>query len=284
MANPKDNTNPFSDWSDLINQSVYSTDGKRLGLLRKISSEYMVVSGGLINLSRYFIPKSIAQSVSKKGIRLSITTYEAHTQYSYARTRNFISSLKLVKEENIEHRSFYDRFTTLRYTTSNTRNRLAGAIAFISGILFWLSGYKANLVIYQLIENEARIHAAGELLVLILFPIGILAILSQLGGITVIMGAGLFVANRVNIGKFLVIIGTGQGLFTIALRIGSEIWSGNSFLANNYIIWLTTSATGLGVLFAIISQSVSKGQGTSIYSKVFRFIQGMTTDRVGERG
>jgi hypothetical protein len=63
MANPKDNTNPFSDWSDLINQSVYSTDGKRLGLLRKISSEYMVVSGGLINLSRYFIPKSIAQSV-----------------------------------------------------------------------------------------------------------------------------------------------------------------------------------------------------------------------------
>ena len=129
-----------------------------------------------------------------------------------------------------------------------------------------------------------KVNTNPNLLVLILFPIGILAILSQLGGITVIMGAGLFVANRVNIGKFLVIIGTGQGLFTIALRIGSEIWSGNSFLANNYIIWLTTSATGLGVLFAIISQSVSKGQGTSIYSKVFRFIQGMTTDRVGERG
>jgi hypothetical protein len=283
MVNPKDNTNPFSDWSDLINKSVYSTDGRRIGLLRKISSEYMVVSGGLINLSRYFIPKSIAQSVSKNEIRLSITAYEARTQYSYARTRNFISSLKLVKEENIENRSFYDRFTTLRYTTRNTRNRLAGVIAFISGLLFWLSGYKANLAIYHLVENELRIHAAGELLVLILFPIGILAILSQLGGITVLMGAGLFVANRVNIGKFLVIIGTGQGLFTIALRIGSEIGSGNSLLANNYITWLTTSATGLGVLFAIISQSVSKGDGVSIYSKVFRFIQGMTINRSGRQ-
>ncbi len=268
MAFTDDNNNPFSDWSTLINKSVYSIDGRRLGLLRKISYDYMIVSGGLIKLSRYFIPKLVAESVSKKGIVLRITTYEARTQYSYARMRNFISSLKLVPEENIERRSFYDRFITLRYTTRNTRNRFAGAIAFVSGILFLLSGYKANLAVYHLIENEARIHAGGELLIFILFPIGILALLSQLGGITVMMGAVLFVANRVNIGKFLVIIGTGQGLFTIALRIGSEIWSGNSLLANNYVTWLTTSATGLGILFAIISQSVSKGEGNSIYSKV----------------
>ncbi|HEY5631753.1 MAG TPA: hypothetical protein VIR31_06470 [Nitrososphaeraceae archaeon] len=272
MGNSEDNTNPFSDWSTLINKSVYCRDGRRIGILRKISSDYMIVSGGLINLSRYFIPKLIAESVSKKGIILRITSYEAHTHYSYARMRNFISSLKLVSEEDIENRSFYDRLTTLHHITRSTRNRLAGTIAFISGLLFLLSGYKANIAIYHLIENEARIHAAGELLIFILFPIGILALLSQLGGITVIMGAGLFVASRVNIGKFLVIIGTGQGLFSIGLRIISEIWSGNSLLANNYITWLTTSAAGLGVLFAIISQSVSKGEGASIYSKVIRFI------------
>ena len=50
-------------------------------------------------------------------------------------------------------------------------------------------------------------------------PVGLLALIAQLGGIAVLMGAVLFVANRVNIGKFLVIIGTGQGLFIIALRI-----------------------------------------------------------------
>ena len=272
MVYTEDNNNPISDWSTLINKSVYSLDGRRLGLLRKISSDYMIVSGGLINLSRYFIPKSVAKSVSKRGIRLRITTYEARTQYSYARMKNFISSLKLVPEEYIEQRPFYDRFTTLRYTTNNTRNRLAGAIAFISGVLFLLSGYKANIMIYHLIENEVRTHAAGQFLIFVLFPIGILALLSQLGGITVIMGAGLFVANRVNIGKFLVAIGTGQGLFTIALTVISQIWSGHSLLANNYVIWLTSSAAGLGILFALISQSISKGEGDSIYSKILKFL------------
>jgi hypothetical protein len=272
MAATKDENNPFSDWSSHINKSVYSIDGKRLGLLRKTSSDYMIISGGLINLSRYFIPKSIAESVSKSGIKLRITTYEARTKYSYTKMKNFVSSLELVPEDYIENRPFYDRFTSLRFTTSNTRNRLAAAIAFTSGLLFLLSGYKANLMIYHLIENEVRIHTAGQFWVFVLFPIGLLALLSQLGGITIIMGAALFAANRVNIGKFLVAIGTGQGLFTIALRILSEVWTGHSLLANNYVIWLTSSAAGLGILFAVLSQSISKGRGDSIYSKILRFL------------
>ena len=272
MAGTKDESNPFSNWSSHINKSVYSVDGKRLGLLRKTSSDYMIISGGLINLSRYFIPKSIAESVSKNGIKLRITTYEARTHYSYAKMKNFVSSLDLVPEDYIERRPFYDRFTSLCFTTNNNRNRMAATIAFTSGILFLLSGYKANLMIYHLIENEVRIEVAGQFWLFVLLPIGLLAILSQLGGITVIMGAGLFAANRVNIGKFLVAIGTGQGLFTIALRILSEVWSGHSLLANNYVIWLTSSAAGLGILFAVLSQSISKGKGDSIYAKILRFL------------
>jgi hypothetical protein len=272
MAGTKDESNPFSNWSSHINKSVYSVDGKRLGLLRKTSSDYMIISGGLINLSRYFIPKSIAESVSKNGIKLRITTYEARTHYSYAKMKNFVSSLDLVPEDYIERRPFYDRFTSLCFTTNNNRNRMAAAIAFTSGILFLLSGYKANLMIYHLIENEVRIEVAGQFWLFVLLPIGLLAILSQLGGITVIMGAGLFAANRVNIGKFLVAIGTGQGLFTIALRILSEVWSGHSLLANNYVIWLTSSAAGLGILIAVLSQSISKGKGDRIYAKILRFL------------
>ena len=113
-------------------------------------------------------------------------------------------------------------------------------------------------------KSESRLLDNFGYLVFVLFPIGLLALLSQLGGITVIMGAALFAANRVNIGKFLVAIGTGQGLFTIALRILSEVWSGHSLLANNYVIWLTSSAAGLGILFAVLSQSISKGKGDSI--------------------
>jgi len=64
---------PFSDWSIHINKPVYSIDGKRLGLLRKTSSDYMIITGDLINLSRYFVPKSMAESAIKGGIKLSIT-------------------------------------------------------------------------------------------------------------------------------------------------------------------------------------------------------------------
>jgi hypothetical protein len=186
--------------------------------------------------------------------------------------KNFVSSFELVPEGYIRNRRFYDRFTSLNYAINNNRNRLAATIAFTSGILFLLSGYKANLMIYHLIENEITIHIAGQFGIFVLFPIGLLALLSQLGGITVIMGAALFAANRVNIGKFLVAIGTGQGLVTITLRILSEVWSGHSLLANNYVIWLTSSGAGLGILFAILSQSISKGKGDSIYYKIFGFL------------
>src|SRR5437762_2878567 len=139
---------PFSDWSELVHQPVYSIDGKKLGFLRKTISEYIIVGQGLINLTKYFIPKSLAESTSKK---------------------------------------------------------------------------------------EIVIYTARDLLTYALIPVGMLAILSQLGGVTVLMGAGLFAINRVNLGKFLVMIGTGQGLFTIGLRILSELWSGRLSLENNYI-------------------------------------------------
>lgn len=56
-----------------------------------------------------------------------------------------------------------------------------------------------------------------------IIPIGLLAIQASW-----IMGAALFASNRVNIGKFLVTIRTRQGLFTTALRIIPELWSGHA--------------------------------------------------------
>ena len=231
----------------------------------------MFISRGFINLTKYFVPITLAGAVRKKGIRLKITAYEAPSKYSYSKMKNTLTSLELMPKSTVQHRILYDRFLTLRY--SATRNRLAAAAAFVSGILFLLSGYKANLEIYDLIRMQIlTIESVREFWGLLLAPIGLLAILAQLGGITVLMGAALFIANRVNMGKFLVLMGTGQGLFTIALRIMTEIWSGRLLsLEHNYITWLTTSAAGSGILFAIISQSLSKGNDESFMSKALRF-------------
>lgn len=69
-------------------------------------------------------------------------------------------------------------------------------------------------------------------------------------------------------------LGTGQGFFTILLYIILRLFSSDGWnnLDNNYVTWLVTSATGLGILFAIVSQSVSKGKGEGINLKLLRFM------------
>jgi hypothetical protein len=265
---PYNKDDPISQWSDLKHKSVYSIDGRKLGFLRKVVSDYMFVSSGFISLTKYFIPIALAESISKKGITLSITSYEARSKYSYSKMKNTLTSLGITV---VKTRPIYDRFLTVRYKA--TRNRLAAASAFVSGTLFLISGYHANLEIYHIIGDQIAMHTPKELWTFILAPVGILAFMAQLGGIAVLIGAALFLVNRVNIGKFLVIIGTGQGIITIGVRILFDLLSGNLFvLENNYITWLTSSAVGFGILFAVISQSISKGESESIASKALKFV------------
>src|ERR671917_187916 len=263
---------PFSDWSRLIHRPVYSIDGKKIGFVRKLVADYMLVKKGLVTLNKYFIPKSLAESLDKKRrIRLKVDAKEVRTKYSYAKMKDLLIALENVPQQDVRPNPLYDRLQTFRYGI--TRNRIAAAIAFVSGILFISSGYKANIAIYYLIENQIiAIDGLRDFWQYLITPIGVLALLAQLGGITVLFGAGFFAANRVNIGKFLVIIGTGQGLFTIAIRILTELWTGQIWGVDNYITWLTSSAVGLGILFAVLSQSVSKGKGQSISSKAIRFV------------
>jgi len=272
-GNPVSNNahDPFSDWSKLLHRPVYSIDGKKIGFVRKLVADYMLVKKGLVNLNKYFIPKSLAESLDKKKrIRLKVDANEVRTKYSYAKMKDLLSALEDVPEQDVKPNPLYDRLQTFRHGV--TRNRSAAAIAFVSGILFLSSGYKANLEIYNLITNQIiAVDGLRDLWQYLIAPIGVLALLAQLGGITVLFGAGFFAANRVNIGKFLVIVGTGQGLLTIAIRILTEIWTGQIWGIDNYVTWLTSSATGLGILFAVLSQSVSKGKGQSITSKAVRF-------------
>jgi sporulation protein YlmC with PRC-barrel domain len=263
---------PFADWKRLLNKSVYSIDGKKIGFLREVVADYMVVRKGFISLTKYFIPTSLAESVSKKGIRIRVTAVEAKTKYSSTHMKNFVNDFESLHEGEIKNRIIVDRLQVIRYGT--TRNRLAAGIAFISGILFLISGYQANLAIYDLIGEQIRLHAGQEIWQFVVTPIGFLAFFSQLGGFAVLMGAGLFAANRVNWGKFFVMLGTGQGLVTILLHIILRVLSSSGWnnIDNDYIIWLGTSLAGVGTLFAIASQSVSKGKGEGINLKVLRFI------------
>ena len=106
------------------------------------------------------------------------------------------------------------------------KKSVSPVIAFVSGIIFLISGYKVDVTFYYLIEKEILSNSPSNVWPLVTISIGILVIISQLGGIKVIIDAGLFAVNRVNLGKLLIGIGTGQGLFTIALRIIYDVWYG----------------------------------------------------------
>jgi hypothetical protein len=86
-------------------------------------------------------------------------------------------------------------------------------------------------------------------------PIDILALIAQLGGFAVLAGAFLLLKNYITTGKFLVVVGTGQGVITIVATLILELISKGGgeeegvAYASNYIFWLATSATGLGIFY-----------------------------------
>jgi hypothetical protein len=263
---------PFADWTRLLNKTVYSIDHKKIGFLRKVVADYMLVKKGFVSLTTYCIPTHIAESVSNKGIRICVSAVEVKMKYSSIDNKDLANSFEALDRREVKNRIVMDRLQVIRYGI--TRNRLAAGTAFISGILFLISGYKANLEIYYLIGEQVRLYTGQEIWQYVVAPIELLAFLSQLGGFAVLMGAGLFAANKVNWAKFLVVVGTGQGLVGILLHIilGLLSSSGWNNTHDNYVIWLGTSLTGLGTLFAIASQSISKGKGEGINLKVLRFI------------
>jgi hypothetical protein len=276
MTASEDGDASFSYNSGLLHKSVYSSDKKKLGFVKMVLPDNIVIQSEFTWLSKYVIPKSTTVSITKRGIELKITAYEARYRYSYRRMKNTIILSKAVKRTSDStatksKRIYLEIYEGIRYS-SWQRNQLAAVIALVSGIIFLISGYKANVSFYYIIQKEILTNLPSNLWTLVIISIEIIVIISRLGGITVLIGAGLFAANRVNLGKIWIGIGTGQGLFTIALRIMYDVWSGRIDLVNSYVMWLMSSATGLGILFSVIARSISKGNSENMLIRIIKFI------------
>ena len=276
MTASEDGDASFSYNSGLLHKSVYSSDKKKLGFVKMVLPDNIVIQSEFTWLSKYVIPKSTMVSITKRGIELKITAYEARYRFSYRRMKNAIIPSKALKRTSAAtatkpRRIFIEIYESMRYS-SWQRNQLAAVIALVSGITFLISGYKANVSFYYIIQKEILTNLPSNFWTLVIISIEIIVIISRLGGITVLVGAGLFAANRVNLGKIWIAIGTGQGLFTIALRIMYDVWSGRIDLVNSYVMWLMSSASGLGILFSIIARSISKGNSENMLIRIIKFI------------
>jgi sporulation protein YlmC with PRC-barrel domain len=268
----------FFDKFELLHKSVYSTDGKKLGFVKKVFPYNIVIQSEFTWLRKYIVSKSSIAHVSKKDIKLKLTAYEVRHRYSYPKVKNILIPLKNITKTSSTttvgtkaKRLFLEIYESIQYSRWQ-RNQLAAVIAFVSGIVFLISGYKVDVTFYYLIQKEILSNLPSNLWPVVIISMEIIVIISRLGGITVLIGAALFAANRVNLGKLWIGIGTGQGLFTIALRVTYDVWSGRIDLANNYVLWLMSSATGLGILFSVIARSVSKGESENTFIRIIKFI------------
>ena len=145
-----------------------------------------------------------------------------------------------------------------------TRNKVAGAFGIISAVLFILSGYNSNIGIYRAIESGLQQYTAKEIWQVAVIPVNILGLVAQVGGFAVLAGALLFLKNHITSGKFLVLIGTGQGIITIVVGLIIESLQVGIVYANNYVIWLATSAVGLGIVFSIVARSIAKAVPSNV--------------------
>lgn len=143
------------------------------------------------------------------------------------------------------------------------RNKIASVCAFISGVLFILSGYQANGAVYEALQQGITIFATEEFQGPAKISAGVVAMVAHLGGIAVIAGGLLFTKNRVTSGKILVMIGAGQGIVGIVLGLTLGTISEGAGFANRYALWLISSATGVGIVCSIVAQHIAKGKGKS---------------------
>jgi sporulation protein YlmC with PRC-barrel domain len=207
IYNDHDDDASFSDESGLLHKSVYSSDGKKLGFVKKVFPDNITIQSEFTWLRKYVVSKSAIVSINKKDIKLKITAYEVRNRYSYSKMKNILIPLRIVKKTSTttaaikSKRIFHDIYESIRYSRWQ-RNQLAAVIAFVSGIIFLISGYKVDVTFYYLIEREILTNLQSHLCTLVIVSIGILVIIiSQLVGITVLIGAALFAAKRVNLGK-----------------------------------------------------------------------------------
>ena len=136
----------------------------------------------------------------------------------------------------------------------SSRNKLAGILAIIGGILLFISG-TAGMV--DLLESlrDIVIDLVGDSNSTIENIFWILIIIAMLGGISVIIGGYLIWKDHPIAGKILILLGTSMGIIGLIINLIIAINQGE---AGNFLNWLTTSFAGIGVILAIAAQNIAK--------------------------
>jgi hypothetical protein len=74
-------TNEPSSWTDLINESVHTSDDQDIGDIEAVSRNFIVVKKGLVNIHRYYIPLHRVEGWDGKVVWLKIPKGSVKTNF-----------------------------------------------------------------------------------------------------------------------------------------------------------------------------------------------------------
>ena len=97
-----------SSWTDLINESVHTSDDQDIGDVEAVSRNFIVVKKGLVNVHRYYIPLHRVEGWDGKAVWLKITEESVKTNYERDAVPDpynyHYSSAPTVDPSNVVHR------------------------------------------------------------------------------------------------------------------------------------------------------------------------------------
>jgi hypothetical protein len=97
-----------SSWTDLINESVHTSDDQDIGDVEAVSRNFIVVKKGLVNVHRYYIPLHRVEGWDGKVVWLKMTEETVKTNYERDAVPDpynyHYSSAPRVDPSNVVHR------------------------------------------------------------------------------------------------------------------------------------------------------------------------------------
>lgn len=135
--------------------------------------------------------------------------------------------------------------------------KAAAIFAYVSGILLLLAGTTGSVGIVGTIIQYAIDNLSGVSADFLSLVLHVLNVVADLGGVSVIVGGTLVLKQRKTIGKFIIGLGAGMGLFGFMLTIISALlhgWTG----AINFLFMVTQSIGWIGVIFALVATVLAR--------------------------
>lgn len=136
-------------------------------------------------------------------------------------------------------------------------NRLAFLLGLIGGILLISANVVGGIGLWQYLPLVVALLGLPTDVVFVMNMIlSALKWIAGLGGIAVISGSILLLMNRVSLGKFIIGLGAGMGLFSLILLFVGYFLSGTAIVTWPLLIWESPGL--LGAILSILARFKAK--------------------------